>query len=260
MKYILKKATGVFAFCSAFAATSVVSLAGTIHTSNAVFTGPGTEPVQYLVTVVGESAMIHTDTVSGQLLMEADTDEKFPLVEETEDGWLKVQVGAEEGYLQAGESVELEQAKEEELAAASETAAASLEEARTEQAADAALSSRQQLVNYSMQFLGCRYRYGGTNPLTGVDCSGFTRFVMLNGAGVSIPRTSGGQANAGVPISAEQMQPGDLICYGSGKSINHVGMYIGNGQIIHASTEETGVKLSPWNYRTPVKIVNVLGE
>ena len=52
MKYILKKATGVFAFCSAFAATSVVSLAGTIHTSNAVFTGPGTEPVQYLVTVV----------------------------------------------------------------------------------------------------------------------------------------------------------------------------------------------------------------
>ena len=114
-------------------------------------------------------------------------------------------------------------------------------------------------MNYAMQFLGCRYRYGGTNPLTGVDCSGFTRFVMLNGAGISIPRTSGGQANAGIPVSAEQMQPGDLICYGSGRSINHVAMYIGNGQIIHASTEETGVKISQWNYRTPVKIVNVLG-
>lgn len=259
MKYILKKVTGILAFCSAFAATSMVCFAATIHTADASLTGPGTEPVQFLVTVVGESAMINTDTVSGQLLMEADTNESFPLVEETEDGWLKVQVGAEEGYLQAGQGVELQEAEEEEISAASETAAASLEEARVQQAADAAASRRQHVVNYAMQFLGCRYRYGGTNPLTGVDCSGFTRFVMLNGAGISIPRTSGGQANAGIPVSAEQMQPGDLICYGSGRSINHVAMYIGNGQIIHASTEETGVKISQWNYRTPVKIVNVLG-
>lgn len=100
MKYIFKKATGVLAFCSAFAATSMVCFAATIHTADASLTGPGTEPVQFLVTVVGESAMINTDTVSGQLLMEADTNESFPLVEETEDGWLKVQVGSEEGYLQ----------------------------------------------------------------------------------------------------------------------------------------------------------------
>lgn len=122
MKYIFKKATGVLAFCSAFAATSMVCFAATIHTADASLTGPGTEPVQFLVTVVGESAMINTDTVSGQLLMEADTNESFPLVEETEDGWLKVQVGSEEGYLQAGEEVELQQAEEEELSAASETA------------------------------------------------------------------------------------------------------------------------------------------
>ena len=63
----------------------------------------------------------------------------------------------------------------------------------------------------------------------------------------------------GTAISADQMQPGDLIFYGSGRGINHVAMYIGDGKVVHASTERTGIKTSPWNYRTPVKIVNVLG-
>ena len=63
----------------------------------------------------------------------------------------------------------------------------------------------------------------------------------------------------GTAISAVQMQPGDLIFYGSGRGINHVAMYIGDGKVVHASTERTGIKTSPWNYRTPVKIVNVLG-
>ena len=61
-------------------------------------------------------------------------------------------------------------------------------------------------------------------------------------------------------MSSDQMKPGDLIFYGNGRSINHVAMYIGNGQIVHSSTYKTGIKVSPWNYRTPVKIVNVIGE
>ena len=67
------------------------------------------------------------------------------------------------------------------------------------------------------------------------------------------------QSKQGTAISADQMQPGDLIFYGSGRGINHVAMYIGDGKVVHASTERTGIKTSPWNYRTPVKIVNVLG-
>jgi len=55
------------------------------------------------------------------------------------------------------------------------------------------------------------------------------------------------------------MQPGDLLFYGSGKGINHVAMYIGDGKIVHASTEATGIKVSNWNYRNPVKIVSMLG-
>ena len=102
--------------------------------------------------------------------------------------------------------------------------------------------------------------YGGTDPHVGVDCSGFTRYVLQYGAGVTLNRSSRGQASQGVPVSADQMQPGDLLFYGgSVNSIDHVAMYIGNGQVVHASTERTGIKTSPWNYRTPVRITNVLG-
>lgn len=118
---------------------------------------------------------------------------------------------------------------------------------------------RQEVVNYALQFVGGRYKAGGSDPHTGADCSGFVKYVMQNGAGVSMNRSSREQACQGVTISASQMQPGDLLFYGSGSGINHVAMYIGNGQIVHASTYSTGIKTSAWNYRTPVKIVNVLG-
>lgn len=118
---------------------------------------------------------------------------------------------------------------------------------------------RQEVVDYALSFLGGRYSYGGSDPHTGVDCSGFTRYVMLNGAGVNIGRSSGSQAGQGRSISAEEMQPGDLIFYAKGNRINHVAMYIGDGQVVHASTEKTGIKTSPWTYRDPVKIVSVLG-
>ena len=72
-------------------------------------------------------------------------------------------------------------------------------------------------------------------------------------------RSSGGQAQQGIAVSADQMQPGDLIFYGSGRGINHVAMYIGNGQIVHASTERTGIKVSNWNYRAPLRIASFLG-
>lgn len=118
---------------------------------------------------------------------------------------------------------------------------------------------RNQVVDYALSFVGGRYKYGGTDPHTGVDCSGFVRYVLQNSAGVSMSRTSRTQAQEGVSISADQMQPGDLLFYGNSRNINHVAMYIGDGRIVHASTERTGIKTSIWNYRNPVKIVSVLG-
>lgn len=133
-------------------------------------------------------------------------------------------------------------------------------EAELEAAIEVENDLRSEIVTYALQFVGNRYKYGGTNPNTGVDCSGFTSYVMRHAAEVELPHSSGGQSRMGRQVSSSEMRPGDIICYGSGKRINHVALYIGNGQIVHASTEKTGIKVSRWNYRTPVRIVNVLGD
>jgi cell wall-associated NlpC family hydrolase len=126
-------------------------------------------------------------------------------------------------------------------------------------AADSESSVRQQLVAYALQFVGNPYRAGGNDPHTGADCSGFVRYVMAHGAGISMNRSSREQAVQGTQISAAEMQPGDLLFYSNGSRINHVAMYIGDGRIVHASTEKTGIKTSVWNYRTPVRIVSMFG-
>ena len=131
-------------------------------------------------------------------------------------------------------------------------------EAEAKEAAEQEAAVRQNLVSYALQFVGGPYRAGGNDPRTGVDCSGFVKFVMQNGAGIGMNRSSVTQATQGRAISANQMQPGDLIFYGSGSHINHVAMYLGNGQIVHASTYKTGIKISNWNYRAPVKIISML--
>lgn len=121
-------------------------------------------------------------------------------------------------------------------------------------------SKRTQIANYATQFLGNPYVWGGTSLTRGADCSGFTMSVMAN-FGVSLPHHSGSQANYGKSINSSQMRPGDLIFYtNSGGTINHVALYIGNGQVCHASNARDGIKISTWNYRTPAKIVNVLGD
>ena len=117
---------------------------------------------------------------------------------------------------------------------------------------------RSEIVTYALQFVGNRYKYGGTNPNTGVDCSGFTSYVMRHAAGVELPHSSGGQSRMGRVVSSSEMRPGDIISYGSGKRINHVALYIGNGKIIHASTSKTGIIISPAYYRTPAKAVTFL--
>ncbi|RHT18850.1 C40 family peptidase [Clostridium sp. AM33-3] len=149
-----------------------------------------------------------------------------------------------------GPAPEIQAAKklEEELAAAEEEAA---------RAAEEAASARQNLVDYALQFVGGPYRAGGNDPHTGVDCSGFVRYVMQHGAGISMNRSSGSQATQGHAVNSSQMQPGDLLFYSGGSGINHVAMYIGDGKIVHASTYATGIKISKWNYRNPVKIVSM---
>ena len=113
------------------------------------------------------------------------------------------------------------------------------------------------MVSYAMQFLGNPYVWGGTSLTNGTDCSGFVMRIYEH-FGYSLPRTSAAQAGATKTVSCGDVRPGDLFFYGSG-GVSHVAMYIGNGQIIHASNPRTGIKISSAYYRTPVKIGRVIG-
>ena len=112
------------------------------------------------------------------------------------------------------------------------------------------------LVNYAMQFLGNRYVWGGTSLTNGTDCSGFVMRIYEH-FGYSLPRTSSAQAAATRTVSAGDVRVGDLFFYGSG-SVSHVAMYIGNGQVIHASNARDGIKISSAYYRQPIKIGRVM--
>lgn len=120
---------------------------------------------------------------------------------------------------------------------------------------------RQNIVTYAMQFLGNSYVWGGNDPHTGADCSGFVKYVYRHVAGITLPRVSYEQCYSGSKISSLEMKPGDLIFYANAEgTVNHVAMYIGNGTIIHAASRNSGIKLSEWNYRTPKYIRRVLND
>lgn len=100
------------------------------------------------------------------------------------------------------------------------------------------------VANYATQFVGNPYVYGGTSLTNGADCSGFVMSVYKN-FGVSLPHSSSADRRVGYAVGGlAEAQPGDLICYSG-----HVAIYIGGGQIVHASTEATGIKISNANYR-----------
>lgn len=108
---------------------------------------------------------------------------------------------------------------------------------------------RSAVVDYAMQYLGNRYVHGGQSLATGTDCSGFTCYVYKE-FGYNLSRTPQGQyTSAGRGIDLSQIQPGDVICYSSnGSTCTHVGLYIGNGQIIHAANSRKGVIISNYDY------------
>ena len=120
-----------------------------------------------------------------------------------------------------------------------------------------ASAARTAIVAYAKQFLGNPYVYGGSSLTNGTDCSGFTQGVFAN-FGITTGRSSRDQAANGREIAIEAAQPGDLLFYASGSYINHVALYIGGGQVIHASNSTTGIIISPYNYRTPCKAVTFL--
>lgn len=105
-------------------------------------------------------------------------------------------------------------------------------------------SAGEKIVSYAKKYLGYRYVYGGSSPSTGFDCSGFVQYVFKQ-CGYSVGRTSTQQNSNGTCIgNRSNLKTGDIVLFGSGGSFTHSGIYIGNGQFIHASNASTGVIIS----------------
>lgn len=175
--------------------------------------------------------------LESQAVADVDPGETYVVQSSSGNGWVKVDLGDMVGYLPVEDATLIETTRED---------------------VDQSVQTRQGVIDYAMQFLGGRYRYGGRDPHTGVDCSGFTKYVMEHAAGIALNRTSRTQAGQGQTVDVDQARPGDLVFYASGGHIDHVAIYMGNGKIIHASTERTGIKISEWDHRKPVKVVDVI--
>ena len=182
----------------------------------------------------------------------AQSQETVGTMEET----VPAQTAPAQGQETAGTAA---QAAPAESAAAQESASESASQAETAEsvstaspvAAHAPVSSAGSTVaDFALQFVGNPYEYGGTSLTNGADCSGFVMSVYEN-FGVSLPHSSSADRNVGTEVAGglSNAQAGDIVCYSG-----HVGIYIGNGQIVHASTEETGIKVSDADYRTPITV------
>ena len=177
-------------------------------------------------------------------------EERYHVIQQL-DGWVQIELDS------AGEGEEIDGAYIS-IADGNAEVRYTLEEAIRFSPLDEAAGLRSRIANYALQFVGNPYVWGGTSLTNGADCSGFVQSVMRN-FGISLPRTSRAQSQVGEAINSSEMQPGDLIFYAnSSGTVNHVAMYIGNGQVVHASSARTGIRISNWNYRTPKVIRRVL--
>ena len=234
------------------------------------------EEAEALVDEVGEKiATVTTTTLKvrkepgteAEVLGLVPIEEELTVLEET-DGWVKVSIEEGEGYVSSeyvslrvdfveAESKEEEEARlkkeEEERQAARVAANARLaEQAVASVATETApvitsatgSAAGKAVVDYALQFVGNPYVYGGTSLTNGADCSGFVMSVYAH-FGVALPHSSAADRHVGYDVGGlENAQPGDLVCYSG-----HVGIYAGNGQIVHASSSRTGIIVSRAGYR-----------
>lgn len=111
-------------------------------------------------------------------------------------------------------------------------------------------STGQSIVDYACQFVGNPYVWGGTSLTNGADCSGFAQSVFAN-FGIYLPRTAASQSGSGTSVDLSNIQAGDLLFYSGGGGIDHVSIYMGGGQVVHASNSTDGIIISSYGYRTP---------
>lgn len=200
--------------------------------------------VETVATVNTTTLRVREDTSTDSAIVSLVGEGEDLVVEKIVDDWYKVEVDDQKGYI-SGDYVTISQKL---------PTASSVEELEN---GTGVSDTRVSLVQYALQFVGNRYVWGGTSLTNGIDCSGFTMQIYAR-YGILLPHHAASQPGYGTRISASDAQPGDLFFYGSGSTISHVGIYIGNGQIVHASNARTGIKISSAYYRTPICVARYL--
>lgn len=190
-------------------------------------------------------------------------DELTVTEEDVTEGWVKVSIEEGEGYVStefvtlSTEFVKAESKAEEEARLEAEAAARRKANAAVSSSAasesgavvSGGSATGNAVASYALQFVGNPYVYGGSSLTNGTDCSGFVMSVYAH-FGVGLPHSSGAQRGCGYSVGGlANAQPGDIVCYSG-----HVGIYIGNGQIVHASTAATGIKVSNAGYRPVLSV------
>ena len=195
-------------------------------------------------------------------------EQKAPVLDDSVEGWVKIKYDTYEGYVSSeyvtiereysyAESKEEERIRLEAEERARQQAAANKNKNNKNNSSNKNYNAPsggngQAVVNYGMQFIGNPYVWGGTSLTNGADCSGFVMSVY-KAFGVSLPHSSYSLRSVGYGVSESQIMPGDIVCYQG-----HVGIYIGNGQLLHASNKRDGIKVSPWKYKQVLAIRRVL--
>lgn len=201
---------------------------------------------------------------SASIITQITANEQYEVTGEAVNGWYPVEVGETPGWVY-GDYVNVQQnyayaesKEEEEKRVAEEKAARAAEETKKQQEAQRAAaiqsqtSSGQAIIDYACQFIGNPYVWGGTSLTDGADCSGFVQAVYAH-FGVGLPRTTWDMESVGTPVSYEEALPGDIILYDG-----HVGLYMGDGNIVNAMNEADGIGICSATYTPIITVRRVL--